>query len=97
LRCEKVLTGAAKHLITKDFESGMHKGKEGRREPPFMAPSLNPDDYSIVSAIVLSFSSPLLTIYSGAQFAKIMAHTFSFVPDVGSPSVQQTPTWHQDA
>jgi hypothetical protein len=48
VKCEKVLTDAAKSIISRDLESGVHKEKKDRREPPFMAPSPNPDDYSIV-------------------------------------------------
>lgn len=48
LRCTKVLTDAAKFIISKELESGIYEEKIHRKEPPFMAPSQDPDDYSIV-------------------------------------------------
>lgn len=51
LKCKKILTDAAKFVIQEAFKSGAHVGKEEKREPPFMAPSTDPSDYSIVSAM----------------------------------------------
>lgn len=48
LQCDKVLSVAAKAVITKAVQEGAYKDREDRREPPFMAPSVDPEDYSPV-------------------------------------------------
>jgi len=47
----KILTNAAKALIKKQHDENVFKNRDGISEPPFMAPSTNPDHYSEVRII----------------------------------------------
>ncbi|KAF9789147.1 hypothetical protein BJ322DRAFT_1102529 [Thelephora terrestris] len=55
LQCSKVLSHAAKALIRQDIQNGKYSGMEDRREPPSMAPSDNPDDYSVWCSLCNDF------------------------------------------
>jgi hypothetical protein len=48
LDCTKVLTEKARELISSAIEAGKYRDREGILEPPFMAPSANPEEYSPV-------------------------------------------------
>lgn len=48
LKCDKVLSVAAKAVITQMVQKGAYEDREDRREPPFMAPSVDPEEYSSV-------------------------------------------------
>jgi hypothetical protein len=54
LRCEKVLSEAAKALIRRKAQAGAYEKREGSLEPPFMAPSDDAEEYSIVRGSPLS-------------------------------------------
>lgn len=51
---KRVLTRKAKDVIKKTLESGQHHKREGELRPPFMAPSTDPQQYSMVRVWVLS-------------------------------------------
>ena len=48
ISCRKILSDGAKALIKRQFRSGAYKDRANELEPPFMAPSTDPDDYSKV-------------------------------------------------
>ena len=54
MKCTKVFTEKAKAIVSDAIEAGKYKSREGVFEPPFMAPSPNPDDYSPVCILVLA-------------------------------------------
>lgn len=46
--CVKVLSAKAITVILRAIEGGRYNDREDEREPPFMAPSADPNDYSLV-------------------------------------------------
>jgi hypothetical protein len=46
--CRKILTDVAKAVIRAEHEGGMYEGFENVVEPPYIAPSVDPEDYSKV-------------------------------------------------
>jgi hypothetical protein len=55
-KCKKILSPKARYIISKRLEAGEYADREDEREPPFMAPSVNPEDYSKVRSEVSSLS-----------------------------------------
>ena len=49
--CHKLLTDKAKSIIQAAIEGGVYDSRTGEKEPPFMAPSTDPDAYSMVRVI----------------------------------------------
>ena len=47
-RCKRILSAGAIAIISGDLDDGKYKDRDDEREPPFMAPSSDPDDYSLV-------------------------------------------------
>jgi len=47
-KCDKILSANAIAIISQNMQRGRYEHREGVREPPFMAPSMDPDDYSLV-------------------------------------------------
>ena len=47
-KATRILSEAAKMQITHELKTGVHNKGLDEREPPFMAPSPDPDDYSNV-------------------------------------------------
>ena len=45
---KRLLTEAAKARIASDLARGLYEGRENEVDPPYMAPSPNPEDYSHV-------------------------------------------------
>jgi hypothetical protein len=66
--CHKILTKAAMGLIHTREAAGMYVDREGKLEPPYMPPSVDPESYSKVRA---SDPQPVtwLTVQSGAPYA----------------------------
>lgn len=87
LECEKILSPKAKSVIAEALKSGMHDHRKGRLEPPFMTPSKNPADYSVVCLLAPLSVPPPLTLLSGVRFATTLVSTWCSVPDVGLASV----------
>ena len=59
--CCKLLTEAVKSIIRENINAGRYIDRDGQVEPPFMAPSDNPDRYPFVSCQSLSLSDhPLI-------------------------------------
>jgi hypothetical protein len=56
-KCKKILSPKAKYIISKRLEAGDYADRADEREPPFMAPSTNPEDYSKVCSNAPSSSS----------------------------------------
>ena len=52
-KCKKILSPKAISVISKRLEGGKYRNREDEREPPFMAPSANPKDYSSVCRNIL--------------------------------------------
>ena len=48
----RLLTDNAKAIIRRAIAAGSYEDRNNRVEPPFMAPSDNPDDYPLVSPIL---------------------------------------------
>jgi hypothetical protein len=46
--CTKILSTKAKSIISEEHIAGRYDDRKDSHEPPFMAPSEDPDDYSIV-------------------------------------------------
>ena len=42
---KKILSEAAVQLIKREIKAGTYSDRAGEREPPFMAPSSDPEDY----------------------------------------------------
>jgi len=55
-----ILTERAKSIIRRDIAAGRYKGRETATEPPFMAPSPNPTQYSTVSSPSICLSDHAL-------------------------------------
>jgi hypothetical protein len=69
---QETLSEAAKQEIHTAHASGKHKHREGRLEPPYMAPLANPDDYSKVCVPCL-WTIIQLIVQSGAHFVMTSA------------------------
>ena len=50
-RSKRILSPAAIQKIKEDYKEGLHAGKASAMEPPFMAPSTDPEMYSKVSLV----------------------------------------------
>ena len=50
LGCRKILSNGAQRLIHEGVISGVYQNRKDKCEPPFMAPSIDPEDYSRVCA-----------------------------------------------
>lgn len=84
----KILTPLAISTIEKMEKEGRFSDRDGALEPPFMAPSTDPDRYSKVGgARYSSFVTYKLTPRSGARFATISGILWSYVPGAWSGSV----------
>ena len=46
--CEKILSAKVIAIISRNMQCGRYEHREDVREQPFMAPSMDPDDYSLV-------------------------------------------------
>lgn len=60
---ERILSSKAIRIINRELEAGAYADRKDEREPPFMAPSADPNDYSKVCSRVYRFGSttdPLL-------------------------------------
>jgi hypothetical protein len=77
MKCKKTLSEAAKQRIRTAHASGKYKHREGRLEPPYMAPSADPDDYSKVCVPRL-WTIIQLIVQSGAPSVMTSAPTLSF-------------------
>lgn len=49
--CHMLLTDTAKAIIRRDIEAGLYRDRAQSLEPPFMPPSTNPRDYSLVRVL----------------------------------------------
>ena len=47
-KCKRILSPKAKSIISRRLEAGDYEDHKDKREPPFMAPSVDPEDYSKV-------------------------------------------------
>jgi hypothetical protein len=96
IKSVKVLSDAAKQAIRTAHASGKYKGREARHEPPYMAPSDNPDHYSKVCVPSLP-STRQLTVQSGALCVTTSTLAWSFVLRAGSVSVSRRRMDYQGA
>lgn len=80
----RLLTDAAKSIIRQAIEAGCYSDRAGALEPPFMAPSEDPDDYPMVSPgrcfICRAIRSKL---QSGVHIATNSERMWSSALDVG--------------
>lgn len=58
LKCTKVLSDVAKGVIREAIQRGEYEDREGCCEPPYMAPSADPEDYSVVCPLIQSLNRP---------------------------------------
>ena len=87
--CTKVLSAKAITVILRAIERGRYDDHEDEREPPFMAPSADPDDYSLVRCghrrLAIAYHPP-----SGARSAMTTGGHSSYVQ--GAELVSAAPT-----
>ena len=57
VQCNKILTEEAKGVIRRHIQDHSPKASEEAKEPPYMLPSTDPDDYSYVGTISNSLSA----------------------------------------
>lgn len=55
-KCERILSASAIAIISQNMQHGRYRRREDAREPPFMAPSMDPDDYSLVCGGMILWS-----------------------------------------
>jgi len=76
--CQKKLSVRAIELIRAAASTPAYAKRADRQEPPYMAPSENPDDYSMVCTLGLAPPMVLTRLPSGAPFATTLrASSFS--------------------
>lgn len=64
----RILSNAAKSIISADIQSGRYKDRANATEPAFMTPSVDPSQYSLVS----DADSCLFVLYSSRTVVLVL-------------------------
>lgn len=92
-----ILSEAARGIIEENHRNGMFSGREDATDPPYMAPSTNPEDYSKVGMIQHFWVGNAYDTMaqSGARHASITEKPLCFVLGavLGSVSPQMFQVW----
>ena len=83
---ERVLTPAAKAVIKHAHSEGKYDDRNDAREPAYMAPSTEPEDYSLVSELLITlrcYATNFSHGISGAPFAVFLVVVSSPAPGAG--------------
>lgn len=78
----KILSVTAKSIISEDIRKGTYSNRVDAGEPAFMAPSVDPNTYSLVGDIGFCASERRSFQNSGAHFASTSERPFCCVPGV---------------
>jgi hypothetical protein len=75
IKQRRILTNAAKSIIKAEIAADLFSSREGALEPPFMAPSVKSDHYSLVSATQLNLCVRLADTVKWCSFCNDFGDT----------------------